>query len=142
MTRAGGGRIVMIGGTAARAALGSATGVPSAGAAAAGLGNAALVNFAKHLSLEVAPAGILVNVVHPGVVATDRHPARLQQVAERMGSTVDEAAQWFDAGVPIGRTIVPEDVSGIVLFLASQRAAGITGQAIAVDGGALAGVNY
>jgi NAD(P)-dependent dehydrogenase (short-subunit alcohol dehydrogenase family) len=142
MRRTGGGRIIMIGGTSARVVMRSTGAAPSAVSVAAGLGNAALTNFAKHLSAEVAPTGILVNVIQPGVVATDRHPGRVRSLAAAAGISVDEAARVFDAEVPIGRTIVPRDVSGLVLFLASPWASGITGQAIAVDGGALDLVSY
>jgi 3-oxoacyl-[acyl-carrier protein] reductase len=141
MRRDGGGRIIMIGGTAARVVTGGA-GSGLLGSAAAGLGNSALTNFAKHLSKAVAPAGVLVNVVQPGVVATDRHPGRIRSRAQAGGISVEEAARAFDAEVAIGRTIVPRDVSGLVLFLASPWASGITGQAIAIDGGAFDLVSY
>jgi 3-oxoacyl-[acyl-carrier protein] reductase len=142
MRRTGGGRIIMIGGTSARAVMGSTGAASAAASVAAGLGNAALTNFAKHLSAEVASTGILVNVIQPGVVATDRHPSRVRSRAAAAGVSLNEAAHMFDAEVPIGRTIVPRDVSGLVLFLASPWASGITGQAIAVDGGALDLVSY
>ena len=65
----GQGRVILLGGTSARVVAGPGGGFAS------GLGNAFVANFAKRLSADVAPDGITVNVIHPGVTKTDRHPA-------------------------------------------------------------------
>jgi 3-oxoacyl-[acyl-carrier protein] reductase len=134
MRKVGGGRIVCIGGGAARKA--EKTSLPS------GLGNSALTNFAKHLSNDVARENITVNVVHPPFTKTDRYPARLEARAKQLGVSLEEAEKSFVANFPIGRLIEPKDIAPMVLFLASPQASAITGQAIAVDGGSTPGVFY
>ena len=127
MRKTNGGRIVCIGGTSAR--------TPEKASLPSGLGNSSLVNFAKHLSNDVGPDGITVNVVHPPFTKTDRYPARLEARAKELGVTLAEAEASFAAKFPIGRVVEPSDIAPLVLFLASPSAAAVTGQAIAVDGG-------
>ena len=127
MRKSGGGRIVCIGGTAARTP--AKTSLPS------GLGNSALANFAKHLSNDVGPENITVNVVHPSFTKTDRYPDRLKARAKEMGVSLEAAEASFAANFPIGRIVEPSDIAPMVLFLASPGAAAVTGQTIAVDGG-------
>tara|TARA_A100001037_G_scaffold244423_1_gene225342 strand:+ start:4931 stop:5791 length:861 start_codon:yes stop_codon:yes gene_type:complete len=131
---AGGGRIICIGGMAARTP--GKTSLPS------GLGNSSLVNFAKHFSNDVGPENITVNVVHPPFTKTDRYPARLQARAEELDVSLEEAEASFTADFPIGRIVEPADIAPMVLFLASPHAAAITGQAIAVDGGSSQIITY
>ncbi len=137
---AGGGRIVCIGGTSARAVsrhrAGAGSGLPQ------GIGNAALANFAKHLAEEVAHQGIVVNVVHPSLTRTDRHIDRMARRARDGGITIEQAEAEVAATVPIRRVVDPADIVPIVLLLSSPLASAITGQALAVDGGALLGVEY
>ncbi|MFH1604942.1 MAG: SDR family oxidoreductase [Pseudomonadota bacterium] len=132
MRRVGSGRIICIGGLAAR----------HAGGLPAGLGNSSLVNFAKNLSDEVAADQILVNVVHPSFCKTDRYPARLAARAKQRGISPAEAEASFIADFPIGRIVEPADIAPLVLFLASRHASAITGQSIAVDGGASRSIVY
>lgn len=134
LRRAGGGRIICIGGLAARNP--GKTSLPS------GLGNAALANFAKHLSDEVAADGILVNIVHPSFCKTDRFPARVSARARERGISPAEAEASFASMFPIGRIVEPADIAPLVLFLASRHAGAITGQSIAVDGGMSRSVSY
>lgn len=138
MRRIGGGRIICIGGNAARTTLSG----PNRPSLVAGLGNASLANFAKHLSNEMAKDRVLVNVVHPGMVKTDRFPKLVRTRAAKRGLTVAEAEAELTAGVPIGRVVEPADVAALVVFLSSSLAGAITGQAIAVDGGANPQVIY
>jgi len=132
MLKLGGGRIICIGGTAARNA--GETTLPS------GLGNAAVVNFAKHLADELAPRQIMVNVIHPPFTRSGPFPERVTARARSRGISLEEAERTFAA--PIGRVVDPEDIAGIAVFLASRQAGAITGQTIAVDGGALRGIFY
>lgn len=132
---AGRGRVVCIGGTSARA--------PDRNALPSGLSNAALANFAKQVSAEVAPDGITVNVVHPAGTMTERTRAnRIPARARDRGISLAEAEASFAADYPIGRMVVPEDIAPLVVFLASAQAGALTGQAIAVDGGMTPSVIY
>ena len=142
LRRAGGGRIVSIGGTAARSVF-RAGELPSSGSGLPqGLGNAALANFSKHLAEEVAGENILVNIVHPHLTRTGRHPERVKRRAEALGVTPAEAEAAIAAQFPIGRIVEPADIVPLVLLLASPLAGAITGQSITVDGGALRGIAY
>jgi len=128
------GRVICIGGSSARNV--GVDGLPS------GLGNAALANFCKQFSYEVAADGVTVNIVHPPFTKTDRYPARLAARAKQRGVSLEEAEASFAAQFPIGRIVEPSDIAPMVLFLASPHASAVTGQAIAVDGGATPYVAY
>jgi len=142
LRRAGGGRIVCIGGTAARSVF-RGDELPSGGSGLPqGLGNSALANFSKHLAEEVAGDGIVVNIVHPHTTRTSRHPGRVARRAQALGISSGEAEASIAAQFPIGRVVEPEDIAPLVLLLASPLAAAITGQSITVDGGALRGIAY
>ncbi len=130
----GAGRIVCIGGTSSR--------TPGPSSLPSGLGNSSLSNFVKHFSNDIAADGITVNVVHPPFTKTDRYPARLAARAKQLGVSIEEAEASFTSEFPIGRIIEPKDIAPLVLFLASINASAITGQAVAVDGGATPYVSY
>ena len=85
---------------------------------------AGLIGMAKALAREVASRGITVNVVAPGLIETDMTRALPPGTAEA----------WVSQ-IPLGRLGVPEDVANTVCFLASDEAAYITGQVVAVNGG-------
>jgi NAD(P)-dependent dehydrogenase (short-subunit alcohol dehydrogenase family) len=104
----GQGRIICIGGTSAR--------TPAARSLPSGLGNSSLVNFAKHFSIDTAPDGITVNVVHPPFTRTDRYNDRLKAKAELLGSTQEEAEAAFISDFPIGRLVEPSDIAPLSYF--------------------------
>jgi len=142
LRRASHGRIVCIGGTAARSVFRTGE-LPSMGSGLPqGLGNSALANFAKHLAEEVASEGILVNIVHPHTTRTGRHPGRIARRAQALGVTPAEAEVAIAAQFPIGRVVEPEDIVPLVLLLSSPLAGAITGQSITIDGGALRSIAY
>jgi NAD(P)-dependent dehydrogenase (short-subunit alcohol dehydrogenase family) len=142
MRKAGGGRIVNIGGTAARTVFRRGD-MPSEGSGLAqGLGNSSLANFTKYLSEEVAADGIVVNTIHPHLIRTGRHHQRVAWLAKQSNISEAEAEAQMAAQIPIGRNLEISDVTPLVLLLASPLSAATTGQAIAVDGGALRGVNF
>jgi 3-oxoacyl-[acyl-carrier protein] reductase len=85
---------------------------------------AGLIGMAKALAREVASRGITVNVVAPGMIDTDMTRALAAGTSETWASQI-----------PLGRLGTPEDVASTVCFLASDEAAYITGQVIAVNGG-------
>ena len=86
------GRVICIGGTAARHA--GATALPSA------LGNSAIIAFVKQFSTTVAAQGITANVVHPPFTKTDRYPARRAARAKQLGVSEAEAEKSFVKPVP------------------------------------------
>jgi 3-oxoacyl-[acyl-carrier protein] reductase len=85
---------------------------------------AGLIGMSKALAREVASRGITVNVVAPGMIDTDMTKALTETTSET----------WA-LQIPLGRLGTPEDVANTVCFLASDEAAYITGQVIAVNGG-------
>jgi len=85
---------------------------------------AGLVGMARAIAREVGSRQITVNVVAPGLVATDM-----------TGALGDERVATMTAQVPLGRIGTTEDIAGVVGFLASPAAAYVTGAVIPVDGG-------
>jgi 3-oxoacyl-[acyl-carrier protein] reductase len=132
MQRQGSGRIINVVGAAAR----NPTGTYLTGGAA----NAALVNFTKGLADVGAPHNILVTAVSPAATATDRWESLLQQQAKTSGKSIEAVRAESLAPYKLGRMARPEDVADLVCFLASARAAFLTGICITVDGGATRGV--
>ena len=80
--------------------------------------------------------------MHPTVTKTERQADRLAARASEHGISLEAAEESMAAGVPIGRMIEPGDIAPLVVFLASEQASALTGQAIAVDGGATPSVVY
>lgn len=134
MQRRGGGRIINIGGMAARQ-VGHLTNTN-------GVTNASVANITKNLADQVAADHILVNCIHPGATRTPRQTRILERRAQDMGSSIEAAEQATVSSIPIGRMIEPEDIAASILFLVSAQASAITGQVIAVDGGAGRGMIY
>jgi NAD(P)-dependent dehydrogenase (short-subunit alcohol dehydrogenase family) len=99
---------------------------------------AALTNLSKSLSKEVGPAGIRVNTISPGPVETglwlgEHGVART--VAEAGGGDPAEVAAQAAAGAVTGRFTRPAEIADLVLLLASDRSANVTGADFAIDGG-------
>lgn len=84
----------------------------------------AVIAFTKALAQELGPSGIRVNCVAPGVIATEMNAA-----------LSDETMEMLKEETPLGVIGKPEDVAESILFLASDRAAFITGQVLAPNGG-------
>jgi 3-oxoacyl-[acyl-carrier protein] reductase len=96
----------------------------NAGQANYAASKAGLIGFSKALAREVASRNVTVNVVAPGLIET-----------EMTKSLTDRAQTDWSAQIPVGRIGSPDDVAAAVCFLASDEAAYITGQVLAVNGG-------
>jgi len=99
-----------------------------------------LVGWSKTLAREVAKDGITANIVVPGRIATARVATLDNARAKREGRSVEEVAAESAASIPIGRYGKPEEYADVVAFLASTRAAYITGSVIRVDGGMITSI--
>jgi enoyl-[acyl-carrier protein] reductase III len=91
-----------------------------------GVSKAAIDALTRYLAVELAPRGIIVNAVSPGIIDTDA----LTHFPNR-----EEMLAWGLRRTPVGRLCTPEDVAEVVAFLCSDAARMIVGQVITVDGG-------
>jgi meso-butanediol dehydrogenase/(S,S)-butanediol dehydrogenase/diacetyl reductase len=95
----------------------------------------AVRGMSQSIAQELAEYGITVNVYSPGVVHTPMWEGIDAEMARRRGTQLGSEMAGMVAGIPLGRLETPEDVAGVVAFLASPDAGYITGQSIVVDGG-------
>lgn len=93
-----------------------------------------LLGLTRTLALEVAREGITVNAVCPGPVRTVMNDKRIEYDARRRGVSFEEQEKGM---TPIGGRLEPEDIAPLALYLASDAARMVTGQAYNIDGGVL-----
>jgi NAD(P)-dependent dehydrogenase (short-subunit alcohol dehydrogenase family) len=101
---------------------------------------AALGNYSKGLAKEVGPKGVRVVMVSPGWVETEAAVALVERLAEESGAdyaTARANLMLSIGGIPIGRPNQPREVADLIAFLASPRAATITGVEYRIDGGSV-----
>lgn len=110
--------------------------VPSLHGAAYTASKHGLLGLTKVLALEVARDGITVNAICPGPVRTIMSDKRTQYDAKRLGVSVQEREQSL---TPMGRILEPEEVAPLAVYLASDDARMVTGQAMNVCGGMVMG---
>jgi ketoreductase len=94
-----------------------------------------MIGFTRALALEVVGRGITVNAICPGWVDTEMARLGIEESAANQGVTPEEFKKQAVAAVPIGRFLDAGEVAELALYLASDKAAGITGQAINICGG-------
>ena len=126
------GRVVNISGTRGRE--------PGGPSVMSGPINLGTLSITKALANEFGPFGITVNAICPGSTDTGRWTELVNITAKERGVSVEEATKHLVREVPMGRVVVPEDIAGLTVFLASKQAAMITGTAINVDGGRTRGI--
>jgi NAD(P)-dependent dehydrogenase (short-subunit alcohol dehydrogenase family) len=101
---------------------------------------AGLINFAQCAAKDLAPFGVRVNCLCPGMVKTPLNRSVWQAWADRQSpetwkSYEEWTAEKISKVVPLNRWQTPEDVAAMAVFLASERSANVTGQTVNVDGG-------
>jgi len=95
---------------------------------------AGVLGFTRSLAVEVAPK-VRVNAICPGMVLTTMMLSNIRQTSERKEISLDEAKAEWSSGIPMGRMQQPIDIANAALFLASDAAREITGEALNVSGG-------
>ena len=101
---------------------------------------AAVTNWAKSLSRELAADGITVNNLLPGMTATARLESLISGLAEKESRSVDEVTADFVSVIPARRFASPDEIASVATFLASPAAAYVNGINLTVDGGRSASI--
>ena len=132
MVESGWGRIVNIGGVAAR----------QTGNLVGTVRNVAVAALTKNLADELGPRGVNVNVVHPGMTRTERTAEAAAAMASSRGVTVEELERALQGAVSLGRIVTAEEVAAVVTFLASPKSVAINGDPVVASGGARGSIHY
>lgn len=101
---------------------------------------AGILGFSKSISEQLAPYGITVNAICPGYTKTERIDELAQSFAETEKGSIEDFYKNIEASIPLGRFATPDEVASAAAFLASERAAYITGVALQIDGGYVKGL--
>jgi NAD(P)-dependent dehydrogenase (short-subunit alcohol dehydrogenase family) len=94
----------------------------------------ALLGMTRALALEVAAKGVTVNCVCPGFVDTEMTARSIENIAQATGRTLEESRRLLEAESPQKRLISTDEVAAAVVYLASDDARGVNGQAIVLNG--------
>lgn len=97
----------------------------------------AVVGLTRCVAVEMGQHGVTVNAICPGLVQTDILQNGYGPIAEKLGVSVDDILRPIIERSALRRILIPEEISGLSVFLASREGSGTTGQSIAVDGGML-----
>tara|TARA_B100000676_G_scaffold312531_1_gene387225 strand:- start:674 stop:1432 length:759 start_codon:yes stop_codon:yes gene_type:complete len=93
-----------------------------------------MLQMTKAMALDHAAQGVRINIVCPTVIDTPM----VDELARQLGNTPGDQRRIYDATVPDGRMISPDEVSDAVLYLAGDRARHVTGTSLVIDGGVTA----
>jgi len=96
-----------------------------------------VIGLTQSLAVEFAADGMRVNAICPGVVFTGMWEGQLEDYARKQGLRPDEVRRYLESKIPLGRLGTTQDVARTAVFLASDAARYITGQAVNVSGGAV-----
>lgn len=96
-----------------------------------------IIGLTQSLALEFAKSGIRVNALCPGIVFTPLWNEMLPDYAVKRNMKPEEVRSYLESKIPLGRLCTPEDVAQAAVFLASDEASYLTGQAINLSGGTL-----
>lgn len=94
-----------------------------------------MIGLTQSLASEVGRYGIRVNCIAPGLTEGDRIERVLRHGSKTSGRPYEDIVQSYNARVPLGRMVKPEEVAALTVFLASEKSSGITGQTINCDAG-------
>ena len=132
MRKGGWGRIISI----------SGMGALKTGDTVGSIRNVAVVAATKNLAEELAGTGITATVVHPGLIKTDKVAAMIARKAQEQGKSEQEIETELAASNLVGYLPTPEDIAGVVAFLASPLSRCITGDVILASGGNRGVIHY
>lgn len=94
-----------------------------------------LLGLVKTLALELAKTGVTANAICPGFTDTPMFRQSVRNIVDKTGRSPEETAAALLKDQPMGRLIKPDEVADAALWLASESARSVNGQAIAIDGG-------
>ncbi len=98
-----------------------------------------LIGLTRALSRELAPRGVTVNAVCPGFADTKIAADAIDNIARKTGRSAEEARSFLVTENPLGRLVRPEEVAAAVMTFLGPESAALSGQALAVAGGAVEG---
>ena len=117
--------------------IGSTARVPTSDFIVGSMVNAALVNFTRGISRELAQAGVRINSISPGWTMTERQEKSIALQAAARNLTFDQVERQEARGIPLHRLVRMSEIAALTLLLASNVFPSVTGEDIVIDGGAL-----